>query len=351
MEVKENQKKNLSIPRKNRTIQLLKYEKLFEMFFQSTCHWDQRSKRKRCETPVTNQRNLFRASRSTSLVQNLHLEMVDWPGLVFSAAFQNLQRNGKFIRGTSVFWFLVNLMQISHHEHFIARTNWLLTVMQVKRIEGNRSCCYLYCLLIQISGCCNLFIVWIGVWWYRTWRWRDSSQSFSSDTLQGISSEWSGDTTELVYKQKSRVLIGWNSSTACRIETVGLRVGQLRVGFFHLCKRSQKLYPFSLLCLPLFLRHFQPLHLCSAYRNHTNLRRRPVQQQRLAAVIISTRHLRQINAVGHFLRGIQLQQQYVSTNKNNNQKVVKEQALCRGTNCYLKISLISLKVSAICTVH
>ena len=35
-------------------------------------------------------------------------------------------------------------------------------------------------------------------------RWRevrDSSQSFSSDTLQGISSEWSGDTTELVYIQ------------------------------------------------------------------------------------------------------------------------------------------------------
>ena len=36
----------------------------------------------------------------------------------------------------------------------------------------------------------------------------DSSQSFSSDTLQGISSEWSGDTTELVYTQKRRDLIG-----------------------------------------------------------------------------------------------------------------------------------------------
>jgi len=39
----------------------------------------------------------------------------------------------------------------------------------------------------------------------------DSSQSFLSDTLQGISSEWSGDTTELVYIQKRRDLIGWNS--------------------------------------------------------------------------------------------------------------------------------------------
>jgi len=52
---------------------------------------------------------------------------------------------------------------------------------------------------------------WKDVWWYRTWRWhevRDSSQSFSSDTLQGISSESSGDTTELVYIQKRRDLIG-----------------------------------------------------------------------------------------------------------------------------------------------
>ena len=37
-------------------------------------------------------------------------------------------------------------------------------------------------------------------------------------------------------------------------------------------------------------------------------------------------------------------------NKNNDQKVVEEQAVWRGTNCYFKISLISLKVSAICTV-
>jgi len=37
--------------------------------------------------------------------------------------------------------------------------------------------------------------------------------------------------------------------------------------------------------------------------------------------------------------------------KNNNQKDVEEQALCRSTNCYAKISLISLKVSAICTVQ
>jgi len=53
--------------------------------------------------------------------------------------------------------------------------------------------------------------IWKDVWWYRTWRWRevgDSSQSFSSDTLHGISSEWSGDNTELVYIQKRRDLIG-----------------------------------------------------------------------------------------------------------------------------------------------
>jgi len=34
-------------------------------------------------------------------------------------------------------------------------------------------------------------------------------------------------------------------------------------------------------------------------------------------------------------------------NKNNNQKVVEEQAVLRGTNCYVKMSLINLKVSAI----
>ena len=38
-------------------------------------------------------------------------------------------------------------------------------------------------------------------------------------------------------------------------------------------------------------------------------------------------------------------------NKNNNQKVEEEQAVWRGTNCYVKISLINLKVSAICTVQ
>ena len=36
-------------------------------------------------------------------------------------------------------------------------------------------------------------------------------------------------------------------------------------------------------------------------------------------------------------------------NKNNNQKVVEEQTVWRGTNSYVKISLINLKV-AICTV-
>jgi len=38
-------------------------------------------------------------------------------------------------------------------------------------------------------------------------------------------------------------------------------------------------------------------------------------------------------------------------NKNNNQKVEEEQAVWRGTNCYVKISLINLKVSAICAVQ
>jgi len=30
-------------------------------------------------------------------------------------------------------------------------------------------------------------------------------------------------------------------------------------------------------------------------------------------------------------------------NKNNNQKVVEQQAIWRGTKCYVKISLINLK--------
>jgi len=38
-------------------------------------------------------------------------------------------------------------------------------------------------------------------------------------------------------------------------------------------------------------------------------------------------------------------------NKNNNQKVAEEQAVSRDTNCYVKNSLIILKVSAICTVQ
>jgi len=38
-------------------------------------------------------------------------------------------------------------------------------------------------------------------------------------------------------------------------------------------------------------------------------------------------------------------------NKNNNQKFVEEEAVWRGTNCYVKISLINLKASAICTVQ
>ena len=35
----------------------------------------------------------------------------------------------------------------------------------------------------------------------------------------------------------------------------------------------------------------------------------------------------------------------------NDRKVVEEQEAWRGTNCYVKISLINLKVSAICTVQ
>jgi len=38
-------------------------------------------------------------------------------------------------------------------------------------------------------------------------------------------------------------------------------------------------------------------------------------------------------------------------NKNNNQKAAEEQAVWRGTNWYVKISFINLKVSAICTVQ
>jgi len=40
-----------------------------------------------------------------------------------------------------------------------------------------------------------------------------------------------------------------------------------------------------------------------------------------------------------------------ASNKNNNQKVVEEQEVWRVTNCYVKIFLIILKVSAICTVQ
>ena len=38
-------------------------------------------------------------------------------------------------------------------------------------------------------------------------------------------------------------------------------------------------------------------------------------------------------------------------NNNNNQKVVEEQAVWWATNCYVKTSLINLKVSAILTVQ
>jgi len=39
-----------------------------------------------------------------------------------------------------------------------------------------------------------------------------------------------------------------------------------------------------------------------------------------------------------------------ASNKNN-QKVMEEQEIFGGTNCYVKMSLINLKVSAICTVQ
>ena len=38
-------------------------------------------------------------------------------------------------------------------------------------------------------------------------------------------------------------------------------------------------------------------------------------------------------------------------NKNINQKVLEEQGVWRGTTCYVKISLINLKVSAICAFN
>jgi len=38
-------------------------------------------------------------------------------------------------------------------------------------------------------------------------------------------------------------------------------------------------------------------------------------------------------------------------NKKNDQKVAEEQAIWRGTKCCVKISLINLKVPAICTVQ
>jgi len=41
---------------------------------------------------------------------------------------------------------------------------------------------------------------------------------------------------------------------------------------------------------------------------------------------------------------------FVPNKNNNNPKVVEEQAVWRGCNGYVKISLINLKVSAICTV-
>jgi len=41
---------------------------------------------------------------------------------------------------------------------------------------------------------------------------------------------------------------------------------------------------------------------------------------------------------------------HFALNKNNNQKIIEEQAVWRGTNCYIKIYL-NLEVPAICTVQ
>jgi len=43
--------------------------------------------------------------------------------------------------------------------------------------------------------------------------------------------------------------------------------------------------------------------------------------------------------------------QALFASNNNIQKVVEEQEVWRGTNCYVKISLTNVKVSAICTVQ
>jgi len=40
-----------------------------------------------------------------------------------------------------------------------------------------------------------------------------------------------------------------------------------------------------------------------------------------------------------------------ASNKNNDQKVLEEQAVWRGTNCHVKISLLNLKVPEICMVQ
>ena len=82
---------------------------------------------------------------------------------------------------------------------------------------------------------------------------RDLSQSLSSDTLQGISSEWSGDTTEVVYIQKSshwlkqwpitnglgdkkrRVVIGWR----CNLDFVET-LEQSTNGKFKRFRRSSR---------------------------------------------------------------------------------------------------------------
>ena len=77
--------------------------------------------------------------------------------------------------------------------------------------------------------------------------------------------------------------------------------------------RNFTFYPSSVfLCSFDISSHFTDVPLAETIQI---LRRRPVQQQCLAAAIISTRHLRRINAAGHFLRGIRLQQQHVSTNR------------------------------------
>jgi len=83
--------------------------------------------------------------------------------------------------------------------------------ISVIRLFSLVGCFVLFCGPVSVFVECRwLITIRIGVWWYRTWRWRevrDSSQSFLSDALQRTSSECSGDTTELVINRKADFLL------------------------------------------------------------------------------------------------------------------------------------------------